>query len=133
MQKNDSNKRGEYQKFDEFSSAGGLLLLSLWIVDSGRHSSSTVSTLTLSLLYVPTSKSLSSSASSLMLSLSYQGKDEANNTQQSHHKSEAAKPLSCDDLMKRYKDTSYLMAGHVFGNGNGCLGAEVCNEVIHRN
>jgi hypothetical protein len=25
------------------------------------------------------------------------------------------------------------MAGQVFGNGNGCLGAEVRNEVIHRN
>jgi hypothetical protein len=25
------------------------------------------------------------------------------------------------------------MAGQVFGNSNGCLGAEVCNEVIRRN
>jgi hypothetical protein len=62
-----------------------------------------------------------------------QGRDEANNAGQPHHKSKAAKPLSCDDLMKQYNDTSYLMAGHVFANGNGCLGTKVCDEVICRN
>ena len=35
--------------------------------------------------------------------------------------------------MKQYKDTSYLTTGYVFGNGNGCLGAEVRDEVTHRN
>ncbi len=32
--------------------------------------------------------------------------------------------------MKQYKDSPFLMAGQVFGNGNGCLGAEVRDEVI---
>ncbi len=35
--------------------------------------------------------------------------------------------------MKRYKDSPFLTAGQVFGNGNGCLGAEVRDEVICRN
>jgi hypothetical protein len=35
--------------------------------------------------------------------------------------------------MKQYKDSPFLMAGQVFGNGNGCLGTEVRNEVICRN
>jgi hypothetical protein len=34
--------------------------------------------------------------------------------------------------MKRYKDSPFLMAGQVFGNGNGRLRAEVCEEVICR-
>ena len=35
--------------------------------------------------------------------------------------------------MKRYKDSPFLTAGQVFGNGNGRLGAEVRDEVIRRN
>jgi hypothetical protein len=35
--------------------------------------------------------------------------------------------------MKQYKDSPFLTAGQVFGNGNGRLGAEVCDEVICRN
>ena len=35
--------------------------------------------------------------------------------------------------MKRYKDSPFLRAGQVFGNGNGRLGAEVRDEVIRRN
>ena len=35
--------------------------------------------------------------------------------------------------MKRYKDSPFLTAGQVFGNGNGRLGAEVHDEVICRN
>ena len=35
--------------------------------------------------------------------------------------------------MKRYKDSPFLTAGQVFGNGNGRLGAEVRDEVICRN
>ena len=35
--------------------------------------------------------------------------------------------------MKRHKDSPFLTAGQVFGNGNGRLGAEVRDEVIRRN
>jgi hypothetical protein len=37
--------------------------------------------------------------------------------------------------MQRYKDSPFLTAGQVFGNGNGRLGTEVRNEVevIRRN
>ncbi len=35
--------------------------------------------------------------------------------------------------MTGYKDSPFLTAGQVFGNGNGYLGAEVHNEVICRN
>ncbi len=59
--------------------------------------------------------------------------EKKDNAQQSHHKHEAAKPLSREDLMKRYKDSPLLTAGHVFGNRNGHLDAEVHNEVIQRN
>ena len=112
--KNDSNKRGEYRKFDECSYAVRLPLLSLLIVDSSRHLSSTVSTSTLPLSSGPPLKSLSSSASPSTSSTSCQGRDKANNARQSHHKSKAAKPLSHDDLMNQYKDTSYLTARDMF-------------------
>ena len=59
--------------------------------------------------------------------------EKKNNAQQSHHKSKATKPLSHDDLMKPYKESSFLTAGQVLGNGNSRLGAEVCDEVFCRN
>jgi hypothetical protein len=59
--------------------------------------------------------------------------EKKNNARQSHHENEAAKPLSREDLMKRYKDSPFLMARQVFGNGNGRLSAEVRDEVICRN
>ncbi len=59
--------------------------------------------------------------------------EKKNNAQRSHHKNKATKPLSRDDLMKQYKDSPFLTAGQVFGNGNCCLGAEVHDEVICRN
>jgi hypothetical protein len=59
--------------------------------------------------------------------------EKKNNAQQSHHESEAAKPLSHEDLVKGYKDSPFLTAGLDFENGNGCLGTEVHDKVIHRN
>ncbi len=41
--------------------------------------------------------------------------------------------LSPEDLRKRYKESSFLTAGQVFGHGNGRLGEEVRDEVICRN
>ncbi len=59
--------------------------------------------------------------------------EKKNNARQSHQESKAAKTLLHNNLMKQYKDSPFLTAGQVFGTGNGCLGAEVCNEVICRN
>ena len=41
--------------------------------------------------------------------------------------------LSPEELKKRYKESSFLTAGQVFGNGNGRLGVEARDEVIRRN
>ncbi len=41
--------------------------------------------------------------------------------------------LSPEELRERYKESFFLTAGQVFGYGNGRLGEEVCDEVIHRN
>ena len=59
--------------------------------------------------------------------------EKKNNARRSHQENEATKTLLRDDLMKRYKDSPFLTARQVFGNGNGRLGAEVRNEVICRN
>jgi hypothetical protein len=59
--------------------------------------------------------------------------EKKNNARRSHQESEATKTLSRQDLMKRYKDSPFLTAGQVFGNGNGRLSAEVRDEVICRN
>jgi hypothetical protein len=59
--------------------------------------------------------------------------EKKNHARQTHQESEASKHLSPDDLKKRYKESSFLTAGQVFGHGNGRLGAEVRDEVIRRN
>jgi hypothetical protein len=41
--------------------------------------------------------------------------------------------LSPEELKKRYKESSFLTAGQVFGHGNGRLGVEARDEVIRRN
>ena len=41
--------------------------------------------------------------------------------------------LSPEELNKRNKESSFLTAGQVFGNGNGRLGVEARDEVICRN
>ncbi len=41
--------------------------------------------------------------------------------------------LSPEELRKRYKESSFLTAGQVFGHGNGRLGEEVPDKVIRRN
>ena len=56
-----------------------------------------------------------------------------NQAQQSHQEKEAAVDLSPEELRKRYKESSFLTAGQVFGHGNGRLGEEVRDEVIRRN
>ena len=35
--------------------------------------------------------------------------------------------------MQRCNESSFFSAGQVFGNGDGCLGTEVRDEVIRRN
>ncbi len=51
----------------------------------------------------------------------------------SHQEREAAVNLSPEELKKRYKESSFLTAGQVFGHGNGRLGVEARDEVIRRN
>ena len=41
--------------------------------------------------------------------------------------------FSPEELKKRYKESSFLTAGQVFGNGNGRLRVEARDKVIHRN
>jgi hypothetical protein len=50
-----------------------------------------------------------------------------------HHESQASEAPSQEDLKNHYKDSQFLMMGEIFGVGNGCLGKEVCDEVIRRN
>ncbi len=59
--------------------------------------------------------------------------EKINHARQSHQESKASTRLLPEDLKKRYKESSFLMAGQAFGHGNGCLSAEVWDEVIHRN
>ena len=56
-----------------------------------------------------------------------------NQARRSHQEKEAAVDLSPEELRKRYKESSFLTAGQVFGHGNGRLGEEVRDEVIRRN
>ncbi len=51
----------------------------------------------------------------------------------SHQESKTAVSLSPEELKKRYKESSFLTARQVFGNGNGRLGVEARDEVICRN
>ena len=50
-----------------------------------------------------------------------------------HQESKAALGLSPEELRKRYKESSFLTSGQVFGHGNGCLGTEAQDEVLRRN
>ena len=59
--------------------------------------------------------------------------EKKNKAQRFHQESEAAVSLSPEELKKRYKESSFLTAGQVFGNGNGQLGVEARDEVICRN
>ncbi len=70
-------------------------------------------------------------ASELMLLM--HENEKKNNALLSHHENKVTTPLSCKDLMKQYKDSPFLTACQVFRNENGHLGAEVRDEVIHRN
>ncbi len=62
-----------------------------------------------------------------------QENEKKNNARQSHQESETSKPPSREELIQRYEDSKFFLARKVFGNGDGCLSTEVCNEVIHRN
>ncbi len=55
-----------------------------------------------------------------------------NQVRQLHQEKEAAVDLSPEELRKRYKESSFLTAGQVFGHGNGRLGEEVRDKVIRR-
>ncbi len=70
-------------------------------------------------------------ASGLMLLM--QENEKKNNAWQSHQESETSKPPSREELIQRYKDSTFFSAGQVFGNGNGRLSTEVHDEVIRRN
>ena len=59
--------------------------------------------------------------------------EKKNKARRYHQESEAAVSLSPEELKKRYKESSFLTAGQVFGNGNGRLGVEARDEVIRRN
>ena len=62
-----------------------------------------------------------------------QDNEKKNNARRSHQESETSKPPSREELMLRYKESTFFSAGQVFGNGDGCLGTEVRDEVIRRN
>jgi hypothetical protein len=62
-----------------------------------------------------------------------QENEKKNYARRSHQESKTSKPPSHEELIQQYKDSKFLSAGQVFGNGNGPLSTEVCNEVIHRN
>ena len=70
-------------------------------------------------------------ASGIMLLMN--DNERKNKARRSHQESEAAVSLSPEELKKRYKESSFLTAGQVFGNGNGRLGVEARDEVICRN
>jgi hypothetical protein len=55
-----------------------------------------------------------------------------NQARQLHQEKEAVVDLSPEELRKRYKESSFLTAGQVFGHGNGRLGEEVHDKVIRR-
>jgi hypothetical protein len=55
-----------------------------------------------------------------------------NNAQTSHNDSKASKLPTCEELQKRYKDSQFLSLGQIFGQGDCCLGTEVCDEVIRQ-
>ncbi len=59
--------------------------------------------------------------------------ERTNKAQRLYQESEAAVSLSPEELKKRYKESSFLTAGQVFGNGNGRLGVETRDKVIRRN
>ncbi len=70
-------------------------------------------------------------ASGLMLSM--QENEKKNNARRSHQEIETSKSPSREELIQRYKDSKFFLAGQVFGNGDGRLSTEVPDEVIRRN
>ena len=75
--------------------------------DAGQRIANTVASVNLS----------GYTASGIMLLMNENEKK--NKARRSHQESEAEVSLSPEELKKRYKESSFLTAGQVFGNGNG--------------